>query len=289
MNIGIAGIGHWGCILAKNFSKYGNILYFDPNVKLISGYTREESFGKLVKYSDKVVVAVPAKKLYEYAKYSLSCGKDTFCEKPILNIGLFEDLVSQSELTGAKFFVDNLYNYNESINLFIDNIKDLSEIVHIDIDWYNGNLVRDNVNVFTDLGWHPLTILYKLIGSVDISEITAEYTDDGYFVTLFAETGDEKTFHIKLSWLDREKTRRVNVRLKDGTNFVWNEVPLSIVKYNNDGSSFSQLINLNCNINTVAISCREFLNCKDLISNKELTRWCSLITGEVLSHMGIGE
>lgn len=228
MRIGVFGYGHWGKILNKNFDgiikkfdKDSMIYVYDPFVRVKDRI----GFGNLDTFLDNIdiaVIATPAEKLYENSVIALKRGKHVFCEKPILHPCYLDDLYQLSTSNNLTFFVDNLYIYNENLKNFGLWVGD-SKITHIDVDWYNGYLPRSNVNVFTDLAWHPLNIIYCLLEDTKYDKddfiICSKKAD---FITIYTKIGNT-TINLKFSWLDREKVRRINLRTEDGNNFIWDE------------------------------------------------------------------
>ena len=239
MNVGVIGAGHWGSLLIKKFEsivkgldKDSMVYYHDPLVSLNSNIffgNKRDMFDNV----DIVVVATPAEFLYEEAKTALQEGKHVFCEKPILHQDYLYELYAIALDNDVTFFVDNLYLYNENVKLFGEVIGDKS-IRHIDVDWYNGYLPRKNVNVFVDLAWHPLNIIYALLSNSRYITENIKTVKSFDFVTLFARLGNTSV-SCKFSWLDREKVRRINVRTCDGFNYIWDEIGRIIVIFDNKG------------------------------------------------------
>lgn len=286
MRIGVIGAGHWGSVLIRNFEKVvwenydsnSMVYYYDPNVTLNGNI----GFGNIERFFDNVdivAVATPAEFLFENALRALKRGKHVFCEKPILHPYYLDELYSVASINNITFFVDNLYLYNENLRLFGELFSKGKAISHIDIDWYNGSLPRTNVDVFNDLGWHPLNILYAFVGDCihNKSKFNIFYDSSLSVInTKFSHT----SVCCKLSWLDREKVRRINVRTSDGCNYVWDETAKSIVIYDKKGRREIDFVGDSPVINCIK-SFLKYVGAGTIIPNIGATRWTSQFVEDV--------
>jgi len=68
LRIGVVGLGRMGEIFAREFSKYYNVVFFDPRVRESKGLIRVRSLEKIVRQSDVVVIAVSLGKVPKVAE-----------------------------------------------------------------------------------------------------------------------------------------------------------------------------------------------------------------------------
>src|SRR5215218_794543 len=124
--IGVAGLGHWGPNLARNFDELAELRWLcDLNPELrerfvarYPGTRMTEDFEQLLQDPelDAVVIATPAVTHYELAKRALEAGKHVLVEKPpAMNAGDAEDLVSTAEATGRVLMPGHLLLYHPAV------------------------------------------------------------------------------------------------------------------------------------------------------------------------------
>jgi predicted dehydrogenase len=286
MRVGVIGYGHWGKVLIRNFDKVikefdtGSMIYVHDPFVSVQDRIAFSDLDIFLNNVDIVVIATPAEVLYPYSKHILESDKHVFCEKPILHPCYLDKLYSLASTNNLTFFVNNLYLFNENVRLFSELIGD-SVITHIDIDWYNGYLTRENVNVFTDLSWHALNIIYSFLpyNRYDTDDFVIA-NKKNEFMTIYTNIGDV-SISCKFSWLDREKIRRINIRTEDGTNFIFNESERFIKKIEaNNEISIGDFVE----DNSVENSIRYFFNCIESglsLPGIGVTRWSSQFVEDV--------
>jgi len=226
--IGVVGYGYWG-------SKHVRVLSSLPDVDVyvidskagrrehardaFPGAIIHAELNDVIDRLDGVVVATPAASHHDVARFALDRGVHALVEKPLaLTTADCSDLIRAADTSNVKLMVGHTFEFNAGIRKvrhLIDS-GELGEILYVDTARLNLGLYQSDVNVIWDLGPHDISILNYLLRSVPTS-VTA--TADAHRSEHLADVAtlqlryDELdiTAHIRLSWLDPVKVRRVSV------------------------------------------------------------------------------
>ena len=119
--IAVAGCGHWGKNLVRNFSELGALYAVcDNNPEVANAFADKYSVSSLSwdetldsENVRGVVLASPAPFHYEMAKAALLAGKDVYVEKPItLKNEHAQELCDLAEQNNAVLMVGHLLQYH---------------------------------------------------------------------------------------------------------------------------------------------------------------------------------
>jgi predicted dehydrogenase len=230
LNIGVAGLGHWGPNLARNF---GDL----PGARLAWLSDRDE--GRLGRYGarypgarrttrfedlledeqlEAVVLATPVVTHEELARRALLAGKHVFVEKPLaLTAEAAEELVALAEERGLALMPGHLLLYHPAVAK-LKELVDAGELGHILYVYGNrqnlGQIRRDE-NALWSLGAHDLSVILHLVGEEPAESwargesFLNEGIEDVVFCYLRFPNGI--VAHMHLSWLDPHKMRRMTV------------------------------------------------------------------------------
>ena len=226
--IGVAGLGHWGPNLARNFDELAELTWLcDLDASLLERFAKRHpqaqlttSFEELLadKSLDAVVVATPVVTHYELARQALAAGKHVFVEKPMaLHAGEAEELCALAEERDLVLMPGHLLLYHPAVNKLKELIDsgELGDIRYVYGNRQNLGKFRTDENALGSLGAHDLSVILHLVGE-DPSEVWArgesyvnQPVEDVVFCFLRFPSG--KLAHMHLSWLDPHKIRKMTV------------------------------------------------------------------------------
>jgi predicted dehydrogenase len=226
--IAIAGLGHWGPNLARNFDDLGALTALcDVDGELREHFARRypgarmcADFDELLADEgvDGVVIATPVPTHYELARRALAAGKHVLVEKPPAMRGVeIDELVATAADRDLTLMPGHLLLYHPGVRKLKELIDggELGEVLCVYGNRQNLGIVRTNENALWSLGVHDLSVVLYLLDE-EPSECVAHGRDfltagveDVVFCYLRFPSG--KIAHMHLSWLDPHKMRRITV------------------------------------------------------------------------------
>ena len=230
VEVGIIGCGYWGPNLVRTFVEIGG-----ATVRGVADKDRErlhrvgtryphlrvltEDFHHLFEQRlDAVVVCTPPETHYDIVRACLEQGLDVLVEKPLATSSEHaRELVEIAERHGQILMVGHIGAYTPAVTELRSMIAAgaLGDIAYIDAVRVGLGLFRSNLNVIWDLAPHDIAILMYLLGESPKSVSTRGIgcieptNEDVAYLTLSFPSG--VLAHVRLSWLDPCKTRRVTV------------------------------------------------------------------------------
>ena len=224
---GVAGLGHWGPNLARNFAELAELTWLcdsDPEKReLGTRYPQArwtDSFDEMVgdPELEAVVVATPVPTHFELARRALEAGKHVFVEKPpAMRAVEMEELIGLAEDRGLVLMPGHLLLYHPAVQKLKELIDDgeLGEVLVVYGNRQNLGKIRKDENALWSLGVHDLSVILYLLDE-DPVVATAQGRDfltpgveDVVFCFLRFPSG--KIAHMHLSWLDPHKMRKMTV------------------------------------------------------------------------------
>lgn len=253
LRLGVIGAGYWGPNLIRNFASLEDVsleriadLDTTALAKLKETYPKVDFTTNpddvLGSNLDAICIATSAHTHYELAKKALLAGKHVFCEKPLtLKACEAEDLVEISEKKNLKLMVGHLMLYHPAVRklkALIDSGK-LGQVFYVNSMRVNLGIARSNENALWSLTPHDLSIILYLFGKdtpVGVSATGKDFLTQGVedivFVSLYFN-GNQMA-HVRASWLDPEKIRRVKVTGSRGIAIFDDVGKDSVVKFLED-------------------------------------------------------
>jgi predicted dehydrogenase len=228
--IAVAGAGHWGKNLVRNFAAIPNaeLKYIcDVNEQirtrmagLYPDATVTEDYDAILADDSvtAVVVAVSAPLHHKLARAALEAGKHVYVEKPLtLSAADAKDLVQLAEEKNRKLMVGHLLEYHSAVNYLKDRIGDgtVGDPLYLYFQRVNLGIVREAENAWWSLAPHDISVACYLFDAEPVS-VTAsghDYLRNGVEDVVFAtlKFADGKMAHIHVSWLDPHKIRRMTL------------------------------------------------------------------------------
>jgi predicted dehydrogenase len=225
--IGVAGLGHWGPNLVRNFAELADLRWLceaDPGkAELRTRYPQArftQSFDELLADPelDAVVIATPVPTHYELARRALHAGKHVLVEKPpALQAEEMDELVALADERDLVLMPGHLLLYHPGVRAVKEMVEagDLGSVLCIYGNRQNLGIIRSNENALWSLGVHDLSVILHLLDEEPESGIAVgrdfltEGVEDVVFCYLRFPSG--RIAHMHLSWLDPHKMRKITV------------------------------------------------------------------------------
>jgi predicted dehydrogenase len=292
--VGVVGLGYWGPNLARNFDRL-------PDAEL--GWICDSSGDALERLGtqfpearqtrsiddllgdpalDAVVIATHVPSHAELAVQVLEAGKHCFVEKPLAqSVPEAERVLAAAEASGRTLMVGHLLEYHPGLEQLkqIADSGDLGDIHYIYSNRLNLGVLRRDENALWSLGAHDVSVVLRLAGDEEPSEISAmgeSYMRRGIEDVVFAylRFPSGLAAHLHLSWLDPHKERRFTVvGSKRMATFDDMELERKVTVYDKgfdeDFSSYGEYIARSggtwspriSNEEPLRIECRHFIDC----------------------------
>ena len=226
--VAVAGCGHWGKNLARNFAALGNLRAIcESDAARLAQFA--ELYPDAVPYGTfeqmladpavrGVAIATPAEQHHWMAIAALNAGKDVFVEKPLaLEWTEGIDMVETARKTGGLLMVGHLLRYHPAILKIQEllNAGTLGKIEYIYSNRLSMGKIRREENALWSFAPHDISIVTALTGRLPV-QVTA--TGGAYLqpniadVTLSSMLFDSGArAHVFVSWLHPYKEQRLVV------------------------------------------------------------------------------
>jgi predicted dehydrogenase len=228
--IGAIGCGYWGPNLIRNFVESAATSVqgvADLDVERLAHIRRRypqigcvtEDYRDLFDLGlDGVVISTPPETHFTIAKECLENGLNVLIEKPLVTRS--EDaleLIALAERQDRILMVGHTFEYNPAVHALKELIQsgELGEVLYIDAVRAGLGLFHPRLNVIWDLAPHDISIMSYLFESPPISVAARGLAclngtvEDVAYLSLMYPGG--VLCHVRLSWLDPSKTRRITV------------------------------------------------------------------------------
>lgn len=230
LRIGAIGCGYWGPNLIRNFVEIPGAqviaiadLQRDSLNRMLERFPQigsaTQDYRDLFEMNlDAVVIATPPATHFAIASDCLRNGLHVLVEKPItLESHEAQELIRIADENGRILMVGHTFEYNPAVRTLKQMIDDgeLGDIYYIDAVRASLGLFQTKANVIWDLAPHDISIIRYLLGEDPISvsargqACVQEGIEDIAYTTLIFP--DNVMAHIRTSWLDPSKTRRITV------------------------------------------------------------------------------
>jgi predicted dehydrogenase len=230
LRLGLIGCGYWGPNLVRTFLEMPEVSLEliadrDPD-RLDRIRSRAPLVGVLTTDHrrafesdlDAVVISTPPETHFEIAREALLEGLDVFVEKPLATRSDEAlELTEMADDLGRVLMVGHIGAYNPAVQALRTTIRagELGQIRYIDAIRVGLGLFHPRLNVIWDLAPHDISILLYLLDEAPTTvsahgiACIEESVEDLAYLTMRFASGI--LAHVRLSWLDPSKTRRVTV------------------------------------------------------------------------------
>jgi predicted dehydrogenase len=223
----VAGLGHWGPNLARNFAELADLAWLcdsdSERSALAARYPQArftDSFDEMLDDPEleAVVVATPVPTHYDLGLRALRAGKHVLVEKPPAMRGPeMDELVALARDGDRVLMPGHLLLYHPAVQRLKAMIDagELGEVLCVYGNRQNLGIIRSNENALWSLGVHDLSVILYLLDEepercVALGrDFLTEGVEDVVFCYLGFPSG--KIAHMHLSWLDPHKMRKMTV------------------------------------------------------------------------------
>jgi predicted dehydrogenase len=229
VKIGVIGAGHLGRLILKQLDELPELFsvsgYYDsnPNISALEpemrGWIAFPSALDLIKASDALILSVPTRFHYLYAREILDCGKHLFIEKPITDT--LEEAVLLKEYLRDKPWLIVQVGHIERFNPAWLSIKNLPlNPMFLEVHRLAPfNSRGTDVSVVLDLMIHDLDLILQLIPH-EISEIRANgvaiLSPSPDIANARIEFKNGAVANVTASRISLKKMRKMRMFQKDG-------------------------------------------------------------------------
>jgi predicted dehydrogenase len=225
--VGVAGLGHWGPNLARNFADLAELTWLCDSATeksvVADRYAQARftvDFDEMLADPelDAVVVATPVPTHFELARRALQSGKHVLVEKPpAMTGGEMDELVALASERDLVLMPGHLLLYHPGVRKLREMISagELGDVLCVYGNRQNLGIIRSNENALWSLGVHDLSVILHLLDEepAEASAFGRDFltagVEDVVFCYLRFPSG--KIAHMHLSWLDPHKMRRITV------------------------------------------------------------------------------
>jgi predicted dehydrogenase len=227
VRVGVAGLGHWGPNLARNFAELAELAWLcDSDADrsdIASRYPQArftQSFDELLgdPELDAVVVATPVPTHFDLSRRALEAGKHVLVEKPPAMRGHeMEELVALAAERERVLMPGHLLLYHPGVKRVKEMIAagELGDVLCVYGNRQNLGIIRLNENALWSLGVHDLSVILYLLDEEPETAIALgrDFLTDGVedVVFCYLRFPSGKIAHMHLSWLDPHKMRKITV------------------------------------------------------------------------------
>ncbi len=232
--IGVIGAGYWGANLIRNCYQMGvlasvcdadlhpldNVRDQYPGVALYCDVDQMLNHNKI----DAVIIAAPAPAHASLALRAIAAGKHVFVEKPLaLSVADAERVVEAAETAGVTLFVGHVLLYHPAVRALLECVSSgrLGRARHLRSRRLSWGRLRNQENVWWSFAPHDCALMIEIMKDTPTNATgwLSAYVRPGLGDFAYADFSfaDGRSAHIEVSWLDPDKSSRIDVFGSEGT------------------------------------------------------------------------
>jgi predicted dehydrogenase len=227
VKLGVIGAGYWGANLVRVCHELGILeSVCDANEAAIANVAAQypavgvelDVTSLLERPIDGVVIAAPVTVHAELALQALARGKHVFVEKPLaMTPNEAASVVRAAREAQRTLFIGHVLLYHPAVQRMFDLIRDgaIGTVRHVRSRRLSFGRLRAAENVWWSFAPHDIALALEIFGAVPHSVRGATYAfvcpqiADFAYADLTFDGG--LSAHIEVSWLDPDKTSRLDV------------------------------------------------------------------------------
>lgn len=232
--IGVIGAGYWGANLIRNCHQLGvlaavcdtELRALDevrskfPGTGLFCDAQAMFEHAKL----DAVVIAAPAPAHAKLALAAIAAGKHVFVEKPLaLSVSDAQQVVDAADAAGLTLFVGHVLLYHPAVRALLECVNDgrIGRVRHLRSRRLSWGRLRAHENVWWSFAPHDCALMIAIMKDAPVKATgwLSAYVRPGLGDFAYADFAfaDGRSAHIEVSWLDPDKSSRIDVFGSEGT------------------------------------------------------------------------
>lgn len=232
--IGVIGAGYWGANLVRNCYQMGVLAAvcdadLRPLNEVRSKYSGVAIFcdvEAMLEHAklDAVIIAAPAPAHASLALRCIEAGKHVFVEKPLaLNVADAERVVQAADAAGLTLFVGHVLLYHPAVRAMLECIEQgrIGRVRHLRSRRLSWGRLRSQENVWWSFAPHDCALMIEIMkdSPVNATGWLSAYVRPhiGDFAYADFAFSDGRSAHIEVSWLDPDKSSRIDVFGSEGT------------------------------------------------------------------------
>jgi UDP-2-acetamido-3-amino-2,3-dideoxy-glucuronate N-acetyltransferase len=170
------------------------------------------------------VIAAPVPVHADLALRALAAGKHVFVEKPLaMTVEEAQAVVEAGRKARRVVFVGHVLLYHPGIVAMLDAIRDgrIGDVRHLRSRRLSWGRLRAHENVWWSFAPHDIALMHAIMGKdpVSVTRAQSDFVRAGIADFAYADYAfaDGRSAHIEVSWLDPDKSSRVDVFGSEGT------------------------------------------------------------------------
>lgn len=232
--IGVAGAGYWGANLVRNcweMERLAAVCDADlhrleevrskyPGVALFNDYDAMIHSPKV----EAVVIAAPAPLHAELALRAFAAGKHVFVEKPLaLTVEDARAVVTAARKARRVLFVGHVLLYHPAVVTMLDAVRSgrIGDVRHLRSRRLSWGRLRAHENVWWSFAPHDMALMLEVMGGEpeSVTRAQSDFVRPGIADFAYADFrfSGGRSAHVEVSWLDPDKSSRVDVFGSEGT------------------------------------------------------------------------
>jgi UDP-2-acetamido-3-amino-2,3-dideoxy-glucuronate N-acetyltransferase len=232
--IGVIGAGYWGANLIRNCRQLGVLAAVcDTDLHALndvrSTYSGTALFcdaAAMLEHAklDAVVIAAPAHAHAKLALAATEAGKHVFVEKPLaLSVEDAQCVVDAAERAGVTLFVGHVLLYHPAVRALLEcvNAGRIGRVRHLRSRRLSWGRLRAHENVWWSFAPHDCALMIEIMKDAPVKGTgsLSAYVRPGLGDFAYADFAfaDGRSAHIEVSWLDPDKSSRIDVFGSEGT------------------------------------------------------------------------
>lgn len=232
--IGVIGAGYWGANLIRNSHRLGVLAAVcDTDLRALdevrSRYPGTGIFcdaQAMLEHAklDAVVIAAPAPAHPKLALMAIDAGKHVFVEKPLaLSVKDAQRVVEAAEKVGLTLFVGHVLLYHPAVRALLECVNQgrIGRVRHLRSRRLSWGRLRAHENVWWSFAPHDCALMIEIMKDAPVNATgwLSAYVRPGLGDFAYADFAfaDGRSAHIEVSWLDPDKSSRIDVFGSEGT------------------------------------------------------------------------
>jgi UDP-2-acetamido-3-amino-2,3-dideoxy-glucuronate N-acetyltransferase len=232
--IGVIGAGYWGANLVRNCNEMGVLAAVcDADLHRLEDVRTRYSHVQIYVDADAmlqharldgVVIAAPAPAHAALALRAIDARKHVFVEKPLaLSVTDAERVVEAAQSAGVTVFVGHVLLYHPAIRKLLECVNSgrIGDVRHLRSRRLSWGKLRAHENVWWSFAPHDCALMIEIMRDTPVNATgwLSAYVRPGLGDFAYADFAfaDGRSAHIEVSWLDPDKSSRVDVFGSEGT------------------------------------------------------------------------